>query len=148
MGGIFFLSGLVSCILGIAAVSRSLRLRRHGLSATATVVDRRSEAARGSKGERWFTYYVTVCWQGADEAEFKADRQVEGRPRWDALRIGSQHPILYLSPTSGSPSGAVEFEFADETPSERYEVGCWIWAVIGLGAGGAAVVWGLSQMPR
>jgi hypothetical protein len=92
---------------------------------------------------------VTLRWPGPDGQPLHAENVLPNAKRYEALPEGAEVPIRYLPPSPGSDTRACEyFEFLDEGASQRYGVGCFIWAVIGLGAGGAVLAWGLTQIAK
>ena len=149
MGGIFFLSGIFACMAGVHIVQRSRRIRREGLPATATVVGNRyvDQRHRSSGGEATTRrYYVAVQWRGADGADLRAEWSTVHARLYEALPVGATAQILYLPPKPGQASP--QFELENEPAEHRYATGCWIWAVISLGAGGAALVWGFCGLVK
>jgi len=111
LGSVFTLSGIVSCMVGVYQILRSQRLRREGLTATATVVNRRvdEQHSRSSSGgrstTRWF--HVTLRWTGADGQPVHGENVLPNAKRYEALPEGTEVQVRYLPRRRGATRASV-----------------------------------------
>ena len=140
-GGLLVVFGIAAGTFG--TVTRSLRLRRDALSATAHVA--------GTRSGRFMNQpctYVTLAWEGPASTDLQGETPLLSAAAREAVATGGEVPILYLPPGPGARLDAVRFELAAAPGDYRFTIGLWALAAIGLVVGGPLLIAGLLQMAR